>query len=356
MRNTFGNNVTVTLFGESHGEIIGAVLDGLEAGTPIDFDLIKLRLSQRRGLAEISTSRREEDNFKIVSGTLNGVATGTPICVLIRNENVKSSDYESIKHTPRPSHADYTHFIKYGGFNDSKGGGHTSGRLTAPLVAVGAICEGALKNKGIHILTHIKRCAGITDTDFENPEKDENLLNCSNFPVLNKEIGEKMKAEIQKAKKEKDSLGGVLETAVYGLPVGIGEPWFDSLESVISHAVFSVPGIKGIEFGAGFALGEMHGSRANDEMEYKDGKVRFLSNNNGGILGGVSNGDAIVFRCAVKPTPSIEKKQRTVNTSTGENTSIEISGRHDPFIAHKASAAVTAVTAIALSDMLSIGG
>lgn len=348
MKNTFGNKIAVTLFGESHGEVIGAVLDGMPSGIAVDFEFISHRLTQRRGAQSVSTSRRENDDFKFVSGILNGVTTGAPICVLIKNENAVSSDYDNLKYTPRPSHSDYTLYKKYGGYNDCRGGGHSSGRLTAPLVAVGAICETALKEKGIHILTHIKSCKDISDDDFTDFKSDKSALEGSDFPVLNKKAGESIKEIIIEAKNNSDSLGAILETGIFGIDAGYGEPWFDTLEGVISHAVFSVPAVKGIEFGAGFSFSKMYGSQANDEMEFSNGKVKFLSNNNGGILGGMSNGAPIIFKTAIKPTPSIGKTQRTVNLKTGENVQIEIAGRHDPFIAHKASVAVTAVTAIAL--------
>lgn len=350
MRNTFGNNVTVTLFGESHGEVIGAVLDGMKAGLKIDYAFIEKRLSQRRGLSDISTARREGDAFKIVSGVFDGFTTGAPICILIRNEDAKSSDYEKIRYTPRPSHADYAHYKKYGGFNDYRGGGHASGRLTAAIVAVGAICELALKEDGISVLSHVKRCGEISGVDFTDPEKDEATLENADFPVIDENASKKMKEKISRLKIQGDSIGGVVETAVFGVPVGLGEPWFDTLEGMIAHAVFSVPAVKGIEFGAGFSFSEMLGSQANDNMRFSDGKVQFLSNNCGGILGGVSSGETIIFKTAIKPTPSIEAKQLTVDLKAKENAEIEIQGRHDPFIAHKAASVITAVTAIAVLD------
>lgn len=348
MRNTFGNNVAVTLFGESHGEVIGAVLDGMRPGLRIDYDLIEKRLSQRRGTPEISTSRRESDRYKIVSGVLNSVTTGAPICVLIENSDAKSGDYEKIKHTPRPSHADYTYEKKYNGYSDPRGGGRASGRLTAPLVAVGAICESALKEQGIEILTHIKRCEELVDADFADPKQDKITLEEAYLPVLDGTVRDEMKSKILTAKSQGDSVGAVLETAIFGVPAGVGEPWFDTLEGVIAHGIFSLPAVKGIEFGAGFAFSQMRGSSANDEMRFSGGEVQFLSNNSGGILGGISSGAPIIFRTAIKPTPSIAKKQRTVNLATHEDAEIEIGGRHDPFIAHKAAAAVTAMTAISL--------
>lgn len=352
MRNTFGNNITVTLFGESHGEAIGAVLDGMKPGVKIDSELIRLRLSQRRGEAEISTKRREKDDFKIVSGVFNGFTTGDPICVIIENKDTKSSDYDEIRYTPRPSHADYTRFIKSEGFADYRGGGHSSGRLTAPLVAVGAICETVLREKGITVLSHIKQCGDICDTDFSFPSFDEKALSEAEIPVIDGEARRKIKEMLIRLKKAGDSIGATVETVIYGLPAGVGEPWFDTLEGTLAHAVFSVPAVKGIEFGAGFSLCKMLGSQANGSIISFKGEAYPLSRGSGSILGGISDGGPIVFRTAVKPTPSIALKQRSVNLKTKENTEIEIKGRHDPFIAHKASVAISAVTAITVLDAL----
>lgn len=356
MKNTFGTSVTVTLFGESHGEIIGAVLDGIAPGVKIDEGLIEKRLRQRRGLSEISTARRESDSFKIVSGVFGGITTGTPVCVLIRNGDTKSGDYEKIKDIPRPSHADFALYEKYHGFGDHRGGGHSSGRLTAPLTAVGAICETMLKSKGIDILTHIKSCSAselARDCDFKNLTEDRARLEKAELPVLDETAAEIMKKEILKARESGDSLGGVIETVISGVPSGVGEPWFDTLEGVLAHAVFSIPAVKGIEFGGGFELAKKKGSEANDEMCFENGELRFMTNNSGGILGGVSNGSDIIFRLAVKPTPSISIEQKTVNLKTGENTEITVGGRHDPFIAHKAAVVATSLAAVTVCDLMS---
>lgn len=352
MKNTFGNSVCVTLFGESHGDMIGAVLDGIPAGIRIDEALIEKRLRQRRGLSEISTARREADSFKAVSGIFNGFSTGTPICVLIENGDTDSGDYDKLKNTPRPSHSDFAYHEKYHGFNDYRGGGHSSGRLTAPIVAVGAICETALKEMGIEILVHIKKCGDIEDVDFSDIKSDSEKLENADFPVLSEEVGDKMREKISETKKSGDSLGGVIEVMITGVPAGIGEPWFDTVEGELSHAMFSIPAVKGIEFGAGFALSELKGSEANDRMCYRDGKVRTLSNNSGGILGGVTNGENIVFRLAVKPTPSISIKQETVDLSLERDTKITVGGRHDPFIAHKAAIPAKSLAAITICDMI----
>jgi chorismate synthase len=353
MKNTLGQNVAITLFGESHGEAIGAVVDGLAAGIKVDEEFIKSQLSLRRPVGSISTPRVEADEFKILSGVFNGYTTGTPICIVIPNENTKSKDYSEIRSKARPSHADYTAFAKYHGFEDFRGGGHFSGRITAGIVAAGAIAISALKNKGIYIGTHISRCAGIDDVGFGDYEKDIKSLSDMQFAVLDSSKAEQMQSEILKAKADGDSVGGVLETAVIGMPEGVGEPWFDSIESLLSHALFSIPAIKGVEFGAGFSIADMCGSSANDEMRIENGKVVTKTNNNGGINGGITNGMPITFRCAVKPTPTIGKTQETVDFIKNENTELLAGGRHDPSIIHRARVVVDSITALVLIDILS---
>lgn len=351
MKNTFGHNIAVTLFGESHGAEMGATIDGLCAGLAIDENYIAEKLALRRPSGEISTARKEADGFRIVSGVYQGKTTGAPLTVLIPNENVRSGDYANLKDVPRPSHADYTAEIKYRGFQDPRGGGHFSGRVTAPLVAVGAIAQKALEEKGVLIGTHICRLAGIEDREIKGAE-DLIALSQKPFPVLDAEAEEKMKAEIVKAKEDGDSVGGSLETVVLGLPAGLGEPFFDSVESRLAHILFSVPAVKGVEFGAGFALADMRGSEANDGF-YTDGKSVFTKTNRcGGILGGITNGMPVLFRTVVKPTPSIFKEQNSVSLSKKENTVLTVQGRHDPCIVHRARAVVDAVTAICLLDFL----
>ncbi|MBQ7362878.1 MAG: chorismate synthase [Clostridia bacterium] len=352
MKNTFGSNITVTLFGESHGEMIGAVIDGLTPGIVIDDDYIREKLALRRPSGTISTARREPDDYRIVSGAFGGFTTGTPLTVLIENTNTKSSDYESLRYTPRPGHADYTAECKYNGYQDRRGGGHFSGRVTAALVAAGAIISSALEASGVMIGTHISSLGGICDRPFACTESDIAILSKKNFPVIDGNAAEKMRKAIEAAAAEGDSVGGILETAVIGLPAGLGEPWFDTVEGVLSHALFSVPGIKGIEFGAGFGFANMRGSEANDPFRFEDGRVVTATNNNGGINGGITNGMPVIFRCAVKPTPSIFKRQDTVDLKSGENTTLELRGRHDPAIIHRARAVVDAVTAIAIADLL----
>ena len=352
MKNTFGNSVAVTLFGESHGEYIGAVIDGLAPGIKIDHDYISHMLTLRRPDGKISTPRKEKDDFKIVSGVVNNVTTGTPITILIPNENVKSSDYSDMRTVARPSHADYTAECKYHGFQDSRGGGHFSGRITAALVAAGAICKYALEQKNIFIGTHIKRCAGISDRDFCDYLWDISSLNQRKFAVLDEACEEKMRNAILDAASDGDSVGGVLETAVIMIPQGVGEPWFDSVESMLSHMMFSIPAVKGIEFGAGFALCDMRGSKANDPMRIVGDTVYTVTNNNGGINGGITNGMPIIFRTAIKPTPTIFKPQETVDFKSMTETVLEPKGRHDPAIIHRARVVQDAATAIVMCDAL----
>jgi chorismate synthase len=352
MKNSFGASLSVTLFGESHGEYIGAVIDGIAPGIRIDEEYLREKLAMRRPVGKISTARREDDEYILASGTLNGVTTGTPLTVLIPNKNTKSSDYSKLKILPRPSHADYSAECKYHGYQDYRGGGHFSGRITAALVAAGAIISHALRDKGIKIGTHIHRLHGISDRGFVSYEEDIDILSKKLFPTLSDEAEELMKREIEKAAKDHDSVGGILESAVIGVPAGVGEPWFDSMESVISHILFSIGGIKGIEFGAGFGVADMLGSEANDPFILDGGKVTTKTNNNGGINGGITNGMPITLRCAVKPTPSIFKEQDTVNLATMKEEKLTIEGRHDPAIIHRVRAVVDAALAIALADML----
>ena len=352
MKNTFGNSVSVTIFGESHGSEIGVVLDGLAPGIQVKEDEIAEKLRLRRPSGSISTKRVEPDHFRIVSGVFNGATTGTPVCILIPNENTKSKDYSGTRSLARPGHADYTAYCKYHGFEDYRGGGHFSGRITAALVAAGAIALSALEGKGILIGTHIARCAGIPDRGFMDLQEDIRNLSGTGFAVLDNEAAVKMREAMEQAAKEGDSVGGILETAVTGLPAGIGEPWFDSLESVLSHALVSIPAVKGVEFGDGFALSDLRGSDANDCFAVQDGRITTRTNHNGGINGGISNGMPLLFRCAVKPTPSIYKEQDTADFFTQTEKKIVISGRHDPAIVHRARIVADCVTALVLCDVL----
>lgn len=351
MKNTFGQSVSVTIFGESHGDAVGAVLDGLTPGIAVDEDFIRHQLSLRRPAKDgLSTPRAEADEFCIVSGVFEGKTTGTPLCILIPNTNTQSKDYP--RGMARPGHADYTAECKYHGFQDYRGGGHFSGRVTAALVAAGAIAISALRQNGILIGTHIARIGDISDREMQDAEADIEALSDLNFPVLDAQAAERMKAHILSAAQVGDSVGGVLETVVLGVPAGVGEPWFDSVEGVLSHALFSIPAIKGIEFGDGFGFADLTGSCANDPMRLRDGAVYTVTNRNGGINGGITNGMPILFRCAVKPTPSISREQESVNLSTMQETLLSVRGRHDPAVIHRARIVVDSVTALVLFDLL----
>lgn len=350
MKNTFGQSVSITLFGESHGSEIGAVLDGLAPGVKVDEDFIRHQLSLRRPHGKISTARVEADEFRIVSGVFEGKTTGTPLCILIPNTNTRSGDYT--KGLPRPGHADYAAECKYHGYQDYRGGGHFSGRLTAPLVAAGAIAISMLRQNGILIGTHISSLAGISDRPFENPEADLETLGDLVFPALSAAASAAMQKEIEQAASEGDSVGGILETAVIGLPTGVGEPWFDTVEGVLAHALFGIPAVKGVEFGEGFSFANLRGSEANDGLRAENGRITTVTNHNGGINGGITNGMPVLFRCVVKPTPSIFKEQDSVDLDTLKNATLNLKGRHDPAIIHRARVVVDSVTALVLCDLL----
>ena len=352
MKNTFGQSLQVTIFGESHGPYIGAVLDGLAPGLDVNDDFIASRLELRRPSGAISTARVEKDEYILASGVFKGKTTGTPLTVLIPNTNTRSADYDKAERVARPGHADYTAFCKYHGFEDYRGGGHFSGRITAAIVAAGAIVTDALNKKGIKIGSHISKLSDISDRSFDNIENDIDVLNKKKFAVLDDNAANKMEEAILEAAKDADSIGGILETAITGISAGVGEPWFDSVESILSHILFSVPGIKGVEFGAGFDKVTKRGSEFNDPLRKEDGKIVTSTNNNGGINGGITNGMPIIVRCAVKPTPSIYKAQKSINLNTLENADIKIEGRHDPAIIHRARIVVDSVCAIAVYDML----
>ena len=354
MKNVFGNQITVSLFGESHGAQIGVMLDGLAPGLEVDLDFMRKQLELRKPHGKISTQRVEIDEPHIVSGVFEGKTTGTPVCILFENNNTKSKDYSKTKDLMRPGHADFTATQKYHGYADYRGGGHFSGRITTPLVAAGALLIDALKKKGILIGTHIKQCGAISDRSFENLEQDIQEVNEKIFPVLDIDCAEQMKQYMEEAAAEGDSVGGILETVVTGIPAGIGEPWFDTMESCLAHGIFSIPAVKGIEFGKGFAFAEMKGSEANDAFEMKNGAVVTKTNNNGGINGGITNGMPIQFQTVIKPTPSIYKKQDTIDVAKQENVTLQIEGRHDPAIIHRARVVVDSITAIVISDMLAV--
>lgn len=359
MSYSFGKNFKVTLFGQSHSQEIGIIIDGISAGYKINKDLIRKNLDRRRpGKNKFSTARKEDDDFKIVSGEVDGVTCGAPLCAIIENKDQRSKDYDNLKDRPRPSHADYPAYVKFKGFNDIRGGGQFSGRMTAPIVIAGSIAEDLLLSRGIKIYSRIKSLGDEEDAKLElkdiNEDKLYNLKN-EDFPVFDHAAREKMQEEILRAKEEVDSIGGIVETFILNMPAGIGEPFFDSLESVISHAVFSVPGIRGIEFGSGFEAAKMRGSLHNDEYYYEKGEVKTKSNNHGGIIGGLSSGMPIIFRTAVKPTSSISKTQSTISLKDKKNVDLEIVGRHDPSIVPRALVAIEMITAIAILDLVMEG-
>ena len=354
MKNVIGNNITLTLFGESHGTAIGGVLDGFPAGVRIDEKLIEDMMSRRRAAGAVSTGRHEADIPQFLSGIHNGYSEGTPIAFMIANSSQHSSDYDALRNIARPGHADYTGHIHYFGYEDASGGGHFSGRLTAVMVAAGALCMCMLKEKRIAIGTHIADLCGIEDRPFseEHLEEDISLLNERKFAVLDETKEAEMMAKITEARADMDSVGGILDTAVTGLAAGYGEPEFDSLESELAKAMFSIPAIKGIAFGKGYEFAHMYGSQANDPFTMKDGRIATVTNNNGGINGGISNGMPIRFTTVVKPTPSIARPQDTVNFETHENVTVEIHGRHDPAIIHRARVVVDAMTALTIADAI----
>ncbi len=352
MKNTFGNNISITIYGESHGPSVGVVLDGLAPGLSVDAELIAAQLDKRRPAGKISTTRKEMDEFTLESGVFNGFTTGTPLCIRIPNTAQHSKDYSATRSLARPGHADYTAYCKYHGFEDYRGGGHFSGRITAGLVAAGGILLPALEKKGIRIATHMRRCAGIEDRSFEDYAADFDALKNSNFPVLSANSAQEMKENIEKAAAVGDSVGGVLETAILGLPAGVGEPWFDGLESLLSHGIFSIPAVKGVSFGDGFSMADLKGSVANDPFRREGGKTVTSKNSNGGINGGISNGMPVLIQTAIKPTPSIYQKQQTVDFIKGENAELLIEGRHDPCIVHRAAVVVDSICALVIADAL----
>ena len=360
MKNTFGHDLSLTIFGESHGAAVGSVLDGMAAGVPVDEEFIAACMEQRRARGDgLSTARVEADAVRFLSGVVNGHTTGTSIALMIENQNTRSGDYAKTADLLRPGHADYTAYAKYHGWQDARGGGHFSGRITAALVAGGAIVLGALHRAGIDIVTHIGRCAGIADTPFalDDPTalaaQAEALLNrTGGFALLDSRVEEPMKAAIRAAGAEGDSVGGVLETAILGLPAGVGEPYFNSVESELAHLAFSIPAVKGIEFGTGFGFADLKGSEANDAFRMQGQKIVTATNHNAGINGGITNGMPVVFRTAAKPTPSIYKQQETVDYLAKKNAELSIQGRHDPCIVPRAAIVQTCAAALAVGDLL----
>ena len=356
MGSTWGNAIKISVFGESHGAGIGVVIDGFPSGVDYD-EAFVLREMERRapGRNKQSTQRKEADLPFIQSGIYNGKTTGTPICALIQNLNQRSGDYAELAAQPRPGHADYTGMVRYKSCNDPRGGGHFSGRLTAPLVFAGAMCKLWLKEQGVLVGSHIQSIAQIQDMPFDDVDIQTvqlETLRDADYPVNNPRALDAMLAAIEEAREAHDSVGGVIECAAIGLPAGIGSPMLDTVEGRLSSLLFGVPAVKGVEFGAGFAFAALRGSHANDTFYQDGGTVKTETNNNGGINGGITNGMPLVFRVCIKPTPSISSVQQTLNIQTGKVEPLSIHGRHDPCIVTRAAPVVEAACAIALADLL----
>jgi len=354
MSSQYGKKLRISIFGQSHSPAIGVSIDGLPAGIKIDTDELEAFLKRRApGQSEISTARAEADTPEILSGLAGGVTCGAPLAIIIRNEDARSADYRELRDIPRPSHADYAAHVKYGGHHDTSGGGHFSGRLTAPLCAAGGICLQILRGLEIHVCAHILRIGSAEDDPFDPvgvSAEDFDAVQKNPLPVLRREAGESMKRQILEAREKGDSVGGVIECAAIGLPAGLGDPIFDGMENRIAAIVFGIPGVKGIEFGSGFAGALRRGSENNDSF-YMDGKnVKTRTNNSGGILGGITNGMPVLFRAAFKPTPSIGMEQNSVSLSREENAVLQVKGRHDPCIVPRAVPCVEAAAVVALYD------
>ena len=356
MRGQFGEHFRLSIFGESHGPAIGMVIDGIPAGTPIDEEAIARDMARRApGNDPTATSRKEPDRVRIVSGLFKGRATGTPLCGLIENTNTRSGDYAQLQTKMRPGHADYAGHVKYRGFADPRGGGHFSGRITAPLVFAGSIARQLLAAKGVEIGAHIAAIAGVCDTPLDPVLVDAQTLRAlreRRFALLNPGQEAPMREAVEAARQDGDSVGGIIECAATGVPAGIGSPFFGSVESVTAQLLWSIPAVKAVEFGDGMALAAQRGSQANDPLAFEGGRVVTLSNHNGGITGGITNGMPIVLRTAIKPTPSIARTQQTVDLLTGENTTLAITGRHDPCIVPRAVVVVESALAIALCELM----
>lgn len=356
MSSVLGNKIKLSVFGESHGNAIGCVIDGLPNGIKLDFDEINREMARRApGKDKTATPRKESDIPHILSGVLNDTTTGAPLAVMIENTNTRSGDYGNLMTVPRPSHSDYPAYVKYNGNNDVRGGGHFSARLTAPIVFAGAVAKQILKAKGVAIGAHINQIGSVRDDSFDKNSISENQLEIlvnKQFAVINDEKEAEMRAAVEAARIEGNSIGGVVECAAIGLPVGLGGNMFDTVESRLSAALFGVPAVKGVQFGAGFDFAGMLGSEANDGYEIKDGRVALVSNNNGGVLGGMTSGAPIVFSVVLKPTPSISLPQKSVNLQTMENETLVVKGRHDPCVVPRAVPVIEGITAVVLLDLM----
>ena len=353
MSSTYGDKLKLSIFGQSHGKAIGMTLDGIPAGLPVDMEKLQTFLNRRApGQHDYDTPRKEEDRPEFLSGILNGYTCGAPIAAMIENTNTRSSDYDNLKSCPRPGHADYTAQIKYHGFQDTAGGGHFSGRLTAPLCIAGGLCKQWLSMQGIEIGARIISIGGIRDMASLDPVDPDFSQIQAEFPVLTPEAGQKMRDAISFAKKNGDSVGGIIECVITGVPAGVGGPLFGGIEGKIAQIIYGIPAVKGVEFGAGFSASDLRGSENNDEFTIENGKIITKTNNAGGILGGITNGMPVVFRAAIKPTPSIAIPQQTIHTELKETTSLEIKGRHDPCIVPRAVPVIEAAAAIAIYDAI----
>lgn len=353
---TWGNKLRLSIFGESHGPAIGAVLEGLPAGEAVDLQEVRRQMARRAPGRDLSaTPRKESDEPELLSGMLNGRTTGAPLCAVIRNSNTHSSDYDAVRNIPRPGHADYPAFVRYGGFNDVRGGGRFSGRMTAPLVFAGAVCRQILSRRGVTIGAHVLSIHGVEDSPFDPVNLPVSLLeNLSSryFPTIDRGAEEAMRAQIESARRSLDSVGGIAECAAAGLPAGAGGPLSEGVESSLSSLLFAIPACKGVEFGAGFRAAAMFGSQNNDPFYYDGETVKTRTNRAGGILGGITTGMPLVFRAAFKPTPSIGQEQDSVDLSLHRDAKLAVQGRHDPCIVPRAVPVVEAAAAVALLDLL----
>lgn len=352
MSSTYGDNLKLSIFGQSHGAAIGMTLDAIPAGLRVDTAALQTFLDRRApGQNDWSTPRRETDAPEFLSGIVDGFTCGAPIATVIRNTNTRSGDYDNLKDCPRPGHADYTAQVKYGGFQDSAGGGHFSGRLTAPLCIAGGLCKQWLEESGISIGAHILSIGSACDSPFSDISPEISAVS-SVFPVISTQSGAQMREQIRLAHERGDSIGGIIECAINGLPAGIGEPMFGGVESKLAAIVYAIPAVKGVEFGSGFASAHTLGSENNDPFILENGAVQTATNHCGGILGGITDGMPVIFRAAFKPTPSISMPQRTVRLSTLESEILNVKGRHDPCIVPRAVPVVEAAAAIAIFDLI----
>lgn len=357
MASQFGERIKVSLFGQSHSKAIGVVIDGLPAGEAIDLAQVQRFMARRApGGAPYATARKEADEPQILSGLVEGFTCGAPLCAMIENKDTRSKDYDQLRDLPRPSHADYTAFVKYGQFHDIRGGGHFSGRLTAPLCFAGALAMQMLARRGVSVGAHIAAIDGVWDDPFDPVGLTTQQLlapGAKPFAVCNDERGGQMRQHIDQARLQQDSVGGIVECAALGVPAGLGEPMFDGLENRLAAALFGIPAVRGVEFGAGFAAAALRGSQHNDPfLPQEGGGLQTATNHHGGILGGISSGMPILLRCAFKPTPSISQPQRTVSLSRGEGAELVIEGRHDPCIVPRAVPCVEAAAALVLLDFM----